>query len=161
MQIKKVQENHFEIKTKEATILLNNGVKIGDVQIKAPGEYEVGGVFVCGIASDEQTIYTIASEGLNVCYLGELKKSLNAESLDQLDDVDLLFLPAGGQGSLELKQALSLLQKIDPKIVIPIYVADEGEFLKSEGTASPRREKILKIQKNQLPEEEREIIILE
>lgn len=162
MQIKRTTGNSFEIKTKEASVLLNDGVKIGDIHVTSAGEYEIIGVFVNAIESDDQTIYTICSESLNVCYLGELKKSLSSEAIDQLDDVDILFLPVGAKDSLDLKQALALLQKIDPKIVIPIYLENEAEFLKSEGTSEPRRDKVLKIQKSQLPtEEEREIVILE
>ncbi len=162
MQIKRTNGNEFEIKAKEATVQLNDGIKISDIHLAAPGEYEIAGVFVNVIASDDQNIFTICSDDINVCYLDGLKKSLSAEAINQLDDVDILFLPVGAKDSLDLKQALVLLQKIDPKIVIPIFLENETEFLKSEGTSEPRREKVLKIQKSQLPaEEEREIVILE
>jgi L-ascorbate metabolism protein UlaG (beta-lactamase superfamily) len=162
MQIKKLQNNLFEIKSKEAAAILNDGVKIGEIEIHHPGEYEIEGIFVDGIASGEETVFSLCAEGLNVCFLGKLTKPLTKEATELLESVDILFLPAGAEGTVDIKQAKNILQGIDPRIVIPIYMKDEGEFLKLEGEATPRREKVLKIQTGQLPsEEEREIVILE
>lgn len=161
MQVKKVDQNLYEIKSKEAILTLDGGIKVGDIEISSPGEYEIGGIFITGIASLEQTIFTLEVEDMNLCFLAKLQKPLTTEALDEIQNIDILFLPVGGEGTLGAKEASSLLQKIDPKVVIPIYLEDEAAFLKEEGEANPRREKVLKIVANQLPEEERELIILE
>jgi L-ascorbate metabolism protein UlaG (beta-lactamase superfamily) len=162
MQIKKLQNNQYELKIKEATAILNDGVKVGEIEVHSPGEYEIEGIFVDGIASGEETVFSICAEGLNVCFLGKLTKPLNKEATELLESVDILFLPAGAEGTIDIKQSKNILQGIDPRIVIPIYMNDESEFLKLEGEATPRREKVLKVQQGQLPsEEEREIVILE
>lgn len=161
MLIKRIKGDEFEIKIKETTVRLDGGIKVGEVTVDSPGEYEVGGVFIDGIASGEETVYLIGAEDMNICFLGQLKASLTSEASDEISDVDILFLPAGGEGTLDLKKATSLLQEIDPKIVIPIYLTSEEEFLKAEGETAPRREKTLKIATANLPtEEDREVILL-
>jgi L-ascorbate metabolism protein UlaG (beta-lactamase superfamily) len=162
MQVKKIGNNLYELKSKETTIALDGGIEVVDKKIDSPGEYEIGGIFITGIPAGDQTIFILEVEDLNLCFLGQLKKNLPQSTLEQIEDIDILFLPTGAEGTIDLKTASSILQKIDPKMVIPIYLENEAEFLKQEGEASPRREKGLKITKSQLPnDEERQLVILE
>jgi L-ascorbate metabolism protein UlaG (beta-lactamase superfamily) len=161
MQVKKISENLLEIKSKETVLTLDGGITFGEKKLDSPGEYEIGGIFIEGIAAGDQTIFSLAVEDLNLCFLGRLEKDLSQETLEQIENVDILFLPTGAEGTIDLKLASSILQKIDPRMVIPIYLENEAEFLKQEGEANPRREKSLKVSANQLPEEDRELVILE
>jgi len=162
MQIKQTNKNVFEIKTQDIIVELNGGVKINDTLVTSPGEYEIGGVFITGIASGDETIFSISSEGLNICFLSQIKKTLTKDAIDEADGVDILFLPAGEDDTVEVKKAVNLIQEIDPRIVIPFHMEDESEFLKAAGEGNPRREKTFKINSGQLPsEEEREIVILD
>lgn len=163
MQIKKGKAGGAEVKTKDILMSLEETIKINDIVIDSPGEYEVGGVFITGIpASSDETIYIILTEGMNICYLGSLKKILAGPALEAASGVDLLFLPAGADGSLEIKTALSLLQKINPKIVIPIYLENEAEFLKAEGISNPDRQSNFKLSAKDLPaEDDLKVVILE
>src|SRR5579864_6612457 len=80
--------------------------------IQGPGEYEVKGVAVRGFASESSyglstslksggeaginTIYSVSLEGMNLCFLGALGSStLPAAAKQELDDIDILFLPIG------------------------------------------------------------------
>jgi len=162
MQVKKIGSNLYELKSKETTLTLDGGITATDKKLDSPGEYEIGGIFIEGIAAGEQTIFTLEVEDLNLCFLGQLKNSLGEDTLEQIEDVDILFLPTGAEGTVNLKQAAEILQKIDPKMVIPIFVESEAELLKQEGAANPRREKVLKITQSQLAtDEERQLVILE
>jgi L-ascorbate metabolism protein UlaG (beta-lactamase superfamily) len=162
MQIKRISEDLFELKADGTLVKFNRGIEVGEIKINLPGEYEVGGVFVEAIDNLGETIYSIQAEGLNITYLGALKKTLTAEAIDTLENTDVLLIPTGDLGTIDLKTASKLIQKIDPKVVIPIFIQNEAEFLKSEGESAPRREKVYKFSASQLPnEEEREVIILE
>lgn len=162
MIIRKNEKQEIELKTKDVTLVCNSAIRVGDINIDSSGEYEVGGIFITGIYTEkEETVFLINAEGLTICYLGPIKHSVEGDALEMINGVDILFLPAGAEGSLDTKSALKLLQKIDPKVVVPIYLTDTNEFLKEEGIANPRREKNLKITSKDLPVDDRELIILE
>lgn len=138
--------------------------------IQGPGEYEVGGVFVKGFPAVsvldgvEQlaTIYCIAIEDSNLCFLGTLGKGeLPAETLEALPDIDILFIPVGGNGVLDPKEANKLATSLEPRITIPMRYTKEtlAAFLKEEG-ANPAPLDKLTIKKKEILEKEGEIVVL-
>src|ERR1700685_4598155 len=76
--------------------------------ISGPGEYEVKGVAVRGFGSESSydgkginTIYSVALEGMNLCFLGALGSvTLPPAAKQELDDIGILFVPIGGDGVL-------------------------------------------------------------
>lgn len=159
MQIKYKGSDSFEIKSKDLEISMNGDIIINGFGFPGPGEYEKSGVILNGIADNDNTIYVARIEDMNVCHLGRIKRDLSEDEIKQIGDVDILFLPLGGDGTVELKVALKLLSKIDPKIVIPMLYDNIEEFKKSEGATIEDLE-VLKIKKSDLPEEERQVVIL-
>jgi len=148
--------------------------------IDEPGEYEIEGVGLMGIASfhDHQkgnlrgknTIFLYALEDLFLCHLGDLGHSLSDEQLEQLGQVDILFVPVGGKYTIDAKKATEVVNQIDPKIVIPMHYAlketaglglDSVEHFLKEAGAQPQPQEVLKITKNDLPAEERLFVVLE
>ena len=159
MQIKYLGKKKFEIKTKEVVLVLDDGISVNDFALSGPGEYEKSGVIINGIADAENTIFALRIEEMNLGYLGLINHDLTEEEAKQVGDIDILFLPLGQEGSADMKTALKLLSKIDPKIVIPMLYSDLSEFKKSEGISDGEID-VLKIKKADLPEEERQVIIL-
>ena len=159
MQIKCLGSKKFEIRAKDIDLLLDGDVSINGFIFPGPGEYEKNGVIVNGIADGENTISTLRLEEINLGYLGLINHDLTEEEAKQIGDIDILFLPLGLEGSADMKTALKLLAKIDPKIVIPMLCSDLSEFKKSEGISDGELD-ILKIKKADLPEEERQVFIL-
>ncbi len=103
--------------------------------IKGPGEYEVRGVAVRGFGGESEyggqkginTIYSVALEGMNLVFLGaqssaELPQAATAE----LDDIDVLFLPVGGEGVLDHGAAYKLAVQLEPKAIIPMHYPSTG-----------------------------------
>lgn len=139
----------FKIKTREANITLSDqGVDIDGFIIDGPGEYERKNVFV--EAPFELPVYKILAEDVTILYPGKAK-FFSDKQIESLDGIDLLFLPAGDDGSMALKDALELSATLEPGIIIPMLYTDittlkkeglEGEVVKSA-----------KIQKSLLPEE--------
>lgn len=160
MQIKYKGGDHFEIKSKELDIVLADKVLINGFSFPGPGEYEKGGVILNSIDDNGNTIHVARVEEMNLCHLGHIKHDLSEEETKQVGDIDILFLPLGQEGTADMKTALRLLSKIDPRIVIPMLYEDISEFKKSEGIVDSELD-ILKIKKSDLPEEGRQIVILQ
>jgi L-ascorbate metabolism protein UlaG (beta-lactamase superfamily) len=116
--------------------------------IDRPGEYEVQGVFSIGVPSvshygeDEliNTVFAVQFEGMNILYAGALDaEKLDQSELEDIESVDILFVPIGGQGVLGPEEAQKLATSLEAKVVIPIHWEDMGEknalktFLKEAG----------------------------
>ena len=158
-------------------------VTFGDKQpfiISGPGEYEVKSVFIKGFASVSKydgakpsnedrinTIYSVALEGMNICFLGALNtETMPKEADESIDGIDVLFVPIGGEGVLEPAKAYKLAVALEPKIIIPVHYGDLGIkdalkiFLKEAGE-SAKPETKLTLKKKDLEGKEAEVVVLE
>lgn len=143
--------------------------------IRGPGEYEVGGVFIKGMPSKSgyggeeriNTVYIVTLEGMNICFLGAVNTpELPADTDEAIENVDILFVPIGGEGVLDSAQAYKLAVSIGPKIMIPIHYGDIGSkdalkiFLKEAGE-SPKPEFKLTLKKKDLEGKDADVVVLE
>jgi L-ascorbate metabolism protein UlaG (beta-lactamase superfamily) len=139
--------------------------------ISGPGEYEVKGVAVRGFGSETQyggaksinTIYSVALEGMNLCFLGALGSSvLPHAAAQELDDIDILFLPIGDKGVLDYDKAYALAVQLEPKAIVPMHydAASLKSFLKEAGESVMPVEK-LTVKKKDLDGKEGEIVVLQ
>jgi len=160
MQIKYLGQDKFQIRSKDLEIKFDGNVSINGFDFPGPGEYEKAGVIINGIADGENnTIYVLKIEEMNVCHLGKINHAPSEDEAKQMGDIDILFLPLGQEGSADVKTASKIISRIDPRIVIPMLYDDLSEFKKSEGVVDGETD-ILKIRRSDLPEDERKIIIL-
>src|SRR3990167_92452 len=147
--------------------------------INGPGEYEVKGVFIKGVASvssypsinsgssAEQkkinTIYTVNLEGMNLCFLGALGSTeMSAEAKESFDGIDVLFAPIGGEGVLSPAEAYKFAVSLEPSIIIPMNYSEATlkAFLKEGGDEKVEALEKLTIKKKDLDGKEAEIIVL-
>lgn len=99
--------------------------------ISGPGEYEISGVLVIGIATyhdsvrgqtrGKNTAYLIEMDGVTICHLGDIGHALNAEQIEEIGDVDVLLLPVGGVSTINAAMAAEIIRRIEPKAVIPMH----------------------------------------
>lgn len=146
--------------------------------IKAPGEYEVKQIFVYGIPEYNtegiptgKIMYVIEGENMTMAHLGNITQGeLTEAQLENLVNVDILFVPVGGGDSLSPKQAAKICQQIDPRVIVPMQYAFGGskldlakidEFIKVSGLTKPEKVEKLKIAKKDLPSEETKLVIIE
>jgi len=136
--------------------------------ITRPGEYENSWVFILGIPFKGKTIYVITMDGLRLVYLGEIDDKLSDRQLEEVDGVDLLFLPVGGKPFISPKQAALLVGQIEPTIIIPMAYKMPGltgnlapveDFLKEIGMEGKNPVDKLVLSKEKLPKEP-EVVIL-
>ena len=105
-------------------------------QIRSPGEYEIGGTFIAGIACShddrkgeirgKNTIYVIEMDGITLCHLGDLGHHLDSRLIEEIGDVGVLFLPVGEVSTVAVDTATEIIRQLEPPIVIPMHYKTEA-----------------------------------
>lgn len=106
------------------------------IVLDQPGEYEVSDVSIQGIPAqahvDEKgthnaTIYRLVVDDVRIAVVGHVYPELSGSQLEDINTVDVLIIPVGGNGyTLDSIGALKLIKDIEPKLVIPTHYADKG-----------------------------------
>jgi len=154
------------------------GVKGEPFIIRRAGEYEIKGVYIDGIHSfhdadkggkrGDNIMYRFDIEDISVAHLGDIGHELDDKQLERLEGTDILLIPVGGVFTIDAQKAVSVINQIEPRIVIPMHYKTPGlkfdlngvdQFLKAIAV-KPRYEEKLKITKKDLPQEDMELVIL-
>jgi len=109
------------------------GVGGSPMVLDAPGEYEIGGILVTGVATKgadgtRNVVFVSEIDGIRVAHLGLMATA----AIDDLKNVDVLLLPVGGSNALAPNLAADLMTKIEPRIAIPMNFKTAGETLPLE-----------------------------
>lgn len=144
--------------------------------IDGPGEYEVSGIFIKGFLSKTQygervdhinTIYTVAMEGMNLCFLGAFSEdAIPATAKGANESIDILFVPIGGDGVLPPALAQKIAVQFEPKIIIPTHWEGVGSkdalktFLKEAGAEGVKSVDKLTIKRKDIESKESEVVVL-
>jgi L-ascorbate metabolism protein UlaG (beta-lactamase superfamily) len=153
-------------------------VKGSPFVINGPGEYEVEGIFVIGVATwhddkegrelGRNTAYLIEFEDLTICHLGDLGHVLSQEQVEQLSNIDVLMVPVGGRSTLTGTRAAEVVGLLEPGIVIPMHYKVPGlkaqietanRFLKEMAVENPERMDTLTITAGSTPEQTRVVLL--
>ena len=104
--------------------------------IRGPGEYEVRGAMIVGIATPGErlrdgafgrnTAYSITLDDVQVCHLGDLARTLNATQIEALKDPDVLLVPVGGGCTIGSAEVAEVVSQLEPKIVVPMHYGMSG-----------------------------------
>ncbi len=99
--------------------------------VAGPGEYEIGGVLIIGIATfhdqergnkrGKNTVYVMGVDEVTVCHLGDLGHTLGAEQVEEIGNVDVLLLPVGGVSTINAAMAAEVVRQLEPKVVVPMH----------------------------------------
>lgn len=148
-------------------------IKSDALLISGPGDYEIGGLSVHGVAAQRHTdtpddgkwstMYRLDSGDVSVAILGHVVGQLSEAQAEALGVVDVLILPVGGNGyTLDAHSAVQLIRQIEPKIVVPTHYADKAlnyevaqadlELFVKELGATPEPISKLKLKAGALPE---------
>jgi L-ascorbate metabolism protein UlaG (beta-lactamase superfamily) len=105
--------------------------------IDGPGEYEVSGVMIAGVRTFHDknkgaelgvnTAYVIHLDDIVFCHLGDLGHELTTHQLDEIGNVDVLFIPVGGGETIGPAEAVSVISQLEPRIVVPMHYAMPGQ----------------------------------
>lgn len=151
--------------------------------VAGPGEYETNGIFVHGVAGTSEydpktiskdngqggkrinTIYSITVDGINMLFLGAQNGPLPSTLGDAIDVVDLLFIPIGGEGAYDAKEAYKIAMNLEAKIIVPMHFKDEKDealkhFLKEAGQSTVTPLDKLTVKRKDVENKEGEIVVL-
>ena len=135
-----------------------------------PGEYEINGVLIIGIATfhdadkgekrGKNTAYLIEVDEVSICHLGDLGHVLTAQQVEEIGNVDVLLLPVGGVSTINASMAAEIVRQLEPKVVVPMHYKTpalsrelepvEG-FLKEVGVKQVEPQPKLSLTKSNLP----------
>ncbi len=113
MQVSYTANNAIELKSKNASVTLDNGVRVGDQQISGPGEYDVQGVQVEAASYAGGVAYFIRVEDLVTAYVTKIDAS--ASKLDGISDAAILVLDVRSDDSAD--SVKSLIKSVEPSYV--------------------------------------------
>ena len=146
--------------------------------INQAGEYDTKGIIIAGVESyhdakngserGNNIIYRIEIDNISVSHLGDLGHTLDSKQLDLMVGTDILLIPVGGTYTLDAKQAVEIVSRIEPRMVIPMHYSTPSLKIKIDGVdkfvkemgIKPTYEDKLKISKKDLPQEDMELVIL-
>jgi L-ascorbate metabolism protein UlaG (beta-lactamase superfamily) len=147
-----------------------------------PGEYEKQGIRIIGYKSwhdknqgaerGENIMFKIVAEDITVLHCGDLGEIPSDDFLETIGEVDILLIPVGGFYTIDAEEAVTLVKKIEPSIVIPMHygdsklnekvfgkLADVSEFIKKIGVEATAPEPQLTVKKEDLTGEMKVVLM--
>jgi L-ascorbate metabolism protein UlaG (beta-lactamase superfamily) len=144
--------------------------------IDGAGEFEIGSVFITGVATDgggavkkkgkdtssRNTVYVFDYDGITVAHLGDLKQVPTQSEIESLGTINVALVPVGGGGGLNAAKAAEVISLIEPNVVIPMHYATPAakvsldslnKFIKEMGLSKPETQPSLKVTRSGLPDE--------
>lgn len=143
---------------------LSRGERVPFV-VDGPGEYEVGGIFIKGVATAGpdgklNTAYVVIWDDLRLVHLGLPENGALEEKVKEaFGSIDILFVPVR-----EAKSAAALVTALAPRLIVPVDVASDealAAFLKDVGTGDEKSVESLTIKKKDLAALEGEVAVIE
>ena len=108
----------------------------GPFVIEGPGEYEVKGVSVVGVHTfhdgqsgslrGSNTVYVIELDDMRLLHLGDVGHKLTEDNLAQIGPIDLVFVPVGGEYTIDAGTAAEVVKQVDPWVVGPMHYQQPG-----------------------------------
>jgi L-ascorbate metabolism protein UlaG (beta-lactamase superfamily) len=149
--------------------------------IDGPGEFEIGSVFITGVAteggsakkndkgvSSRNTVFVFDYNGITVAHLGDLKQVPTQSEVESLGTINVALVPVGGGGGLNAAKAAEVISLIEPNIVIPMHHATPAakikldslnKFIKEMGLSKPEQQPSLKVTRTALPIETKVFVL--
>ncbi|MCJ2513412.1 MAG: MBL fold metallo-hydrolase [Candidatus Thermoplasmatota archaeon] len=74
-----------------------------------------------GDSRGENIIFKFLIDDINFCHLGDLGHILGEDIAEKIGDVDILFIPVGGNFTIDANYAWKIVNLIKPSIIIPMH----------------------------------------
>jgi L-ascorbate metabolism protein UlaG (beta-lactamase superfamily) len=142
--------------------------------LRGPGEYEIGGVFVTGVAMHDvetkrqNVAYLFDFDGLTVLHLGDLAHVPPQSAVEELGQVNVLLVPVGGGRGMKAAQAAEIVALIEPYFVVPMHYEQPGltieldsveKFLKAMGVSKAQESDTLRVSAADTPEQPQVVVL--
>lgn len=163
MDITFLKDQTFKIKGKTGFAITDpNGLTLESLDgasskvFKTAGEYEVAGISVVGIKTEEGTVFVYEVDGLRVCHLGAITKKLSDNKVSAIGDIDILLVPV-------TSESVEMTQQIESYYIIPFGYKTEEElekFLKESGFVVERMNKFSIKKEDLIEDSTAQIVVL-
>ncbi len=156
-----------------------SAVKGDPVVLDKPGGHQTHGLKAKGIPvyhddskgsqRGENVIFVMEKDEKRIAHLGDLGHDLTEKEFSDMGRVDVLLTPVGGHFTIDADQAKTIIEKLDPKVVIPMHykteaidfpIAGVDNFLKHYPNYEKAQSSVVKIKAEDL-QGERRIIVLD
>ncbi|HLH23624.1 MAG TPA: MBL fold metallo-hydrolase [Chloroflexota bacterium] len=140
--------------------------------VAGPGEYELAGVMITGVATPRppgqsrdvprNTAYLVELDEVTICHLGDLAAPLGSDQVAVVKDADVLLLPVGGHCTIDAAQAAEIAAQVEPKLVVPMHYLTPGvrleldpvdRFCREIGAAELTPQPRLNVTRSNLPDQ--------
>ena len=140
------------------------------IVLDGPGEYEIAGVLITAVFTDNAVrddghsrnlAFVVDIDDVKVCHLGDIQRVPTGDEAQALAGIDILLVPVGGGHAMGAAMAAETVSLLEPKIVIPmLYKTDVSKgdfeavdhFIKEMGVEAKPPEQRLNISKSGIPE---------
>ena len=136
--------------------------------VDGPGEYEIKGVPINGVAISGTSltpalsqgergimrktfVYTVTLDGIAVCHLGRLAEAPAGQGEQELGPADVLLIPLGDPEGLPAPRAVQLASQLEGKLLVPMLLGGSNDeaaleaFCKELGADPTARESRLSV----------------
>jgi len=95
-----------------------------------------------GAHRGKNIVYQFSVRGIRVCHMGDIGCFPDEDLLGKICGADILMIPVGGNLTIDAHEALSICERIEPNIIIPMHfktpdsrldIAPLHEFLEAVG----------------------------
>lgn len=148
------------------------------VVLDGPGEYEIHGAFITGIGTyhdsergaerGESIVFIIEMEDIRVCHLGDLGHAPTAEQAEEITGADVLFVPVGGNSTIDGAKAAEIVSLLEARLVIPMHYKTNASkapleppdrFLKEMGVTAVEPQPKLSLSRSAIPNETQVMVL--
>jgi L-ascorbate metabolism protein UlaG (beta-lactamase superfamily) len=148
------------------------------VVLDGPGEYEIHGAFITGIATHHDSskgeergrnvVFVVEMEDIRVCHLGDLGHTPSAEQAEEMTGADILLVPVGGGSTIDGAKAAEVVSLLEGKLVVPMHYRTEAlkttldppdRFLKELGVTALEPQPKLSVTRNSIPGETQVVLL--
>jgi L-ascorbate metabolism protein UlaG (beta-lactamase superfamily) len=154
-----------------------SAVKGASHVLNTPGEFEIGGVFITGVQTNDHkrseeeprnTLYVFEYDGVTIAHLGDLRHVPTQTEVEALGTVHIALVPVGGGGGLNAAKAAEVVSLLEPGYVIPMHfetpaclikLAPLSKFLKEMGLGNLEPQPSLKVTRSTVPEDTKVILL--
>lgn len=148
-----------------------------------PGEYEKRGVRITGYQTfhdknkgadrGENIMFKIEADGISILHCGDLGLVPDQNFIEDIGEVNILMVPIGGFYTIDPQEAVEVVRKVEPSIVIPMHynhekldqqmfskLATVQDFLQKIG-ATPETTAKLTVKKEDFQVEGMKVVVME
>ncbi len=144
--------------------------------LSGAGEYEIGGVFLSGVAMHliegdhvrPNVAYLFEYSGLTVLHLGDLAHVPDQSTIENFGEVHVVLVPVGGGNGLRAASAAEVIALIEPNYIVPMHYAMPGlnleldsvdKFTKAMGVSKVQEQDMLRVTSGSLPEQPQIVLL--